>query len=403
MKLNLLSAFIFLLAMRYSTVNGQTWSADVKPFKINISEQQISDLKSRLKSTRWPDEVSGAGWDYGANLSYVKEICRYWQGEFNWRTQEKKLNQFHQYQVAMGNDVVHFIYEKGKGKNTTPLVLLHGWPSSFWQMEKIIPLLTEPDANGHSFDVIVPSLPGYGFSSRPTQKGMNVYAMAQLLHRVVSEKLKLSKVMLRGSDIGAGVAREWALSFPDEVLGLHLSGSNPYVYQVPTDLSDAEKTFLQKGQEFFQKEGAYAMEQSSKPQTLSFGLNDSPAGLAAWLMEKFVSWSDNGGNVENKFSKDELLTNMSIYWYTQTIGSSMRAYYESAHVWSPNGMNKVSVPTAFMMLGKDIAVGPREWEARAYSIVRWNVHPTGGHFGEWEEPVVIARDLQEFYTQRNTN
>jgi pimeloyl-ACP methyl ester carboxylesterase len=212
----------------------------------------------------------------------------------------------------------------------------------------------------------------------------------------MTSKLGYEKFMLRGSDIGAGVAKEWAISHRENIIGLHLSGSNPYVYQVPQDLNEVEKKFIERGQQFFQAEGAYAIEQSTKPQTLAYGLNNSPVGLAAWIIEKFNTWSDNNGALENKFTKDELLTNISIYWFTQTIGSSMRVYYESAHNWSPNGNKKVEVPTAFMMLQKDIAVAPKEWEARTYNITRWNTNEDGGHFGEWEEPTVIASDIIAF-------
>ncbi|MBS1598381.1 MAG: epoxide hydrolase [Bacteroidetes bacterium] len=371
-------------------------SGDVKSFKINIPDKEVTNLKNLLAATRWPDEVHGADWDYGANLSYMKELVAFWQKKFDWKKQEAMLNQFNQYVVAIDSIKIHFVYEKGKGKTSTPIVLLHGWPSSFVQMLKIIPLLTRADESGHSFDVIVPSLIGYGFSGKATEKGMTVYQMAELYQKLVTEKLGYQQFMIRASDIGAGVAKEWAISHPQNIIGLHLSGSNPYTFQVPQDLSEAEKSFLQKGQQFMQGEGAYAMQQSTKPQTLAFGLNNSPVGLAAWIIEKFNTWSDNGGNLENKFSKDELLTNISIYWFTQTIGSSMRSYYESAHVWSPNANKKVEVPTAFMMLEKDIAVGPREWEARTYNITRWKLHASGGHFGEWEEPNVIANDIIDF-------
>lgn len=379
------------------TLNAQRKiSSDVKPFKVNISSAAIADLKSRIHETRWPDEVKDAGWAYGTNLGYLKELSAYWQTGYDWKQHESELNLLNQYTVTINGSTIHFVYEKGKGKNSTPIVLLHGWPSSFLQMRKIIPLLTRADANGNSFDVIVPSLPGYGFSGIPQEKGMTVFAMAELLQTLMTEKLGYQRFMLRGSDIGAGVAKEWSISHPANIMGLHLSGSNPYVYQVPQDLSEGERKFIEKGQQFFQAEGAYAMEQSTKPQTLAYGLNNSPVGLAAWIIEKFNAWSDNNGNLESKFSKDELLTNISLYWFTQTIGSSMRVYYESAHNWSPNGNKRVDVPTAFMMLEKDIAVGPKEWEARTYNIVRWNVNASGGHFGEWEEPVVIANDIIAF-------
>ncbi len=327
---------------------------------------------------------------------YLKELSNYWQLKFDWKAQEHKLHAFRQFKVNIDGYNIHFIYEKGKGKNSIPIVLLHGWPGSFVQMLKIIPLLINEDKNGDSFDVIVPSLPGYGFSDRPEQKGMTAYQIALLLHKLMVEKLGYSKFMLRGSDVGAGFAKEWAISNPSNVSALHLSGSNPYISHAPEDLSEAEKKFLEKSREFMMTEGAYAMEQSTKPQTLAYGLNNSPVGLAAWIVEKFKSWSDNNGNVESKFTKDELLTNISIYWFTQTIGSSMRAYYENAHLPGPNVNRMVKVPTAFMMLKKDIAVAPKEWEARSFNIVRWNIFQKGGHFAEWEEPSALAEDIFAF-------
>jgi pimeloyl-ACP methyl ester carboxylesterase len=398
-KNNIVSLITFITALLFFSlsVNAQNKiSSDAKPYQIKITAAAISDLKKKIAETRWPDEVKDANWDYGTNLGYLKELSTYWQTQYDWKKQEAYLNKFNQFTVNIKGNNIHFIYEKGKGNKTTPLVLLHGWPSSFVQMIKIIPMLTKADENGNSFDVIVPSLPGYGFSDRPSEKGMTVYNMAELLQTLMTEKLGYQKFMLRGSDIGAGVAKEWAISHPNNIMGVHLSGSNPYIFQVPQDLSGDEKKYIEKGQQFMQGEGAYAMEQSTKPQTLSYGLNNSPVGLAAWIIEKFKTWSDNNGVLENKFTKDELLTNISIYWFTQTIGSSMRVYYESAHVYSPNGYKKVEAPTAFMMLQKDIAVAPREWEARTYNIVRWNIHQSGGHFGEWEEPAVIANDIRAF-------
>jgi pimeloyl-ACP methyl ester carboxylesterase len=387
---------LMILITRPDHINAQNGINNMKPFTINIRQEAIADLQKRIAETRWPDEIKDAYWDYGTNEGYLKELTAYWQTEFDWKKQEAALNRFKQYKADINGTEIHFIYEKGKGKNSTPIVLLHGWPGSFVQMLKIIPLLTKADSKGNSFDVIVPSLPGYGFSDKPAVKGMNVHAMAELLQQLMTDKIGYQRFMLRASDIGAGVAKEWAISHPSNISGLHLSGSNPYIFQMPQNLSDAEKKYVDQGQQFMQSEGAYAMEQSTKPQTLAYCLNDSPAGLAAWIIEKFKMWSDNNGNIENKFNKDELLTNISIYWFTQTIGSSMRVYFESAHNFGPNGNKKVETPTAFMMLQKDIAVAPREWEARTFNIVRWNVNKTGGHFGEWEEPSVIADDIIAF-------
>lgn len=378
-----------------------TKNKDVTAFEIAIPDKDVQQLKDRLRSTRWTDAVNEASWKYGASLPYMKSLVNYWYKDFDWKNQQKRLNQFDHYKADIDGVQVHFIHQAGQGSSSTPIVLLHGWPSSFVQMLDIIPLLTKPDARGHSFDVIVPSLPGYGFSDRPTDRGFNVYKMAELLHTLMTEKLGYESFLLRASDIGAGVAKEWAIAHPKQVIGLHLSGSNPYAFQVPDNLTSDEKDFLAKGEQFMMAEGAYAMEQSTKPQTLAFGLNDSPVGLAAWIIEKFNSWSDHPGNLEALFTKDELLTNICIYWFTQTIGSSMRVYYESAHTPSPNAGKKVEVPTAFMMLSNDIAVGPRSWEERTYNVVRWNQHTSGGHFGEWEKPEVIARDIITFNNSLN--
>jgi pimeloyl-ACP methyl ester carboxylesterase len=375
-------------------------SQDVRPFTIKFESSEIIQLKDRIAAMRWPDQVDDSDWNYGANLAYMKELADYWATDFNWELQEERLNQYPNYQVTIDDYDIHFVYEPGEGGNRIPLVLLHGWPSTFYQMQKIIPLLTsvQKDANGNSFsfDVIVPSLIGYGFSERSQEVGMTVFKMADLFQQLMVDKLNYDTFVLRGSDIGAGVAKEWALSYPENVMGLHLSGSNPYAFQTPSDLTEAEQAYLQAGQQFMMEEGAYAMEQSTKPQTAAYGLNDSPIGLAAWIVEKYQTWSDNGGDVENCFSKDDLITILNIYWFTQTIGSSMRVYYESSHNWSPNANQKVEVPTAMLMLEQDIAVAPREWEARTYNIVRWNTHPSGGHFGEWEKPELTASDIRAF-------
>lgn len=372
-------------------------SEDIQPFTINIPDEDIEDLKKRIAHTRFTDEITGAGWNYGTSLSYMKELTAYWGSTFNWKAQEARLNSVHNYMVDIDGHSIHFVYEKGTGTTSTPIVLLHGWPFSFMQMLHIIPLLVQPDEDGHSFDVVVPSLIGYGFSPPATEKGMGFYKMAGVFQKLMTEKLGYRKFIIRGTDLGTVIAREWAMTFTENVSGLHLSGSNPFIYHEPEDLSAAEKAFLQKSKFFMLTEGAYIAEQSTKPQTLAFGLNDSPVGLAAWMIEKFKSWSDNNGTAEGKFTKDELLTNICIYWFTQSIGSSFRLYCEGARTFSPNMNKKVPVPVAFLMLQKDIAIAPKEWEDRTYAqITRWTHHPTGGHFSEWEEPETVAKDIFAF-------
>ncbi len=268
-------------------------------------------------------------------------------------------------------------------------------------MIKIIPLLTDPASHGgdaaDSFDVVVPSLPGYGFSDRPTKKGMGITAIAALFAKLMTDGLGYDRFAIRASDLGAGVSKELALAQPEMLVGLPHSGTSPYIFQPPDNPSAAEQAFLAEAQAFQMQEGAYASLQSTKPQSLAFGLNDSPTALAAWLVEKFRTWSDCAGDVEKRFTKDELLTNLTIYWATETIGSSMRLYYESAHTPSPNAGKRVEVPTAMAMLPKDLVHGPREWHEREYNVQRWTELPRGGHFGEWEEPELIADDLRAFF------
>ena len=282
-----------------------------------------------------------------------------------------------------------------------PLLLLHGWPYSFLQMLKIIPLLNNFQENADnkvdSFHVIVPSLPGYGFSDRPVKRGMTVAAIADLLIKLMHESLGYKRFAIRATDIGVGVANELALSYSESVIGLHMSGTNPWIGELPLDLSEAEKKLIEDIKIFQQQEFAYAMLHSTKPQTLAYGLNDSPAGLAAWIVEKFRAWSDCQGNVENRFTKDELLTNLTLYWVTETINSSIRLYYESAHNWSANAGKRVEVPIGVAMFPKDMAPGPREWLERGFNVQHWTDMPKGGHFGEMEEPELLAKDIRDFF------
>jgi len=368
-------------------------------FAVNIPQATLDDVRDRLARTRWTDEVAGAGWDYGANLAYLKELTSYWRDTFDWRTQEQAINAFPHFRAIVDGVGIHFIHQRGTGDNPLPLVLLHGWPSSFWQMLKVIPLLTDPAAHGgdaaDSFDVVVPSLPGYGFSDRPAEPGMSVGRIADLCAALMAGELGYARYAARGSDLGAGVLQQLALVHPDALIGLHLSGTNPYVGQVPDDLTDAEKQFVANAQQWTMQEMAYAMEHSSKPQTLATGLNDSPAGLAAWLVEKFRRWSDCDGAIETRFSKDELLTNLTIYWATETINSSIRLYYETAR--HPGNWGRVEVPTGMLMSPKDMFPTPRAWVERSYNVTRWTEIPRGGHFLEWEEPELVVEDIRAFF------
>lgn len=365
-----------------------------QPFEVSVPDEVLSDLKERLAETRWPDQVEGAGWTYGTNLSYLQEFVAYWQNDFDWGVQETRINGFNNFMVDVDGTDIHFVHELGRGEDAIPVLVLHGWPSSFVQMLDLIPLLTTPN-DGQSFDVVVPSLVGYGFSEVPEEPGMSVAKMAELFHKLMTETLGYERYAVRGSDLGAGVIQQLALRYPDEIVGVHLSGTNPFVAQVPDDLSAAEQAFLANAQTWNQQEMAYAMQHSSYPQTLAYSLNDSPAGLASWIVEKFRAWSDNDGNLESAFSKDELLTNLTIYWATQTINSSMRLYYETAR--NPGQFGRVEVPTGMLMSDKDMFPTPRAWAERSYNVVSWTPISVGGHFLEWEESELVAEDMRAFF------
>lgn len=371
----------------------------MQPFTVDISQQTLDDLHERLGRTRWPDEVQNAGWDYGTNLTYLKELGDYWHNTFSWRAQEAAINQFAHFRTSIDELGIHFIHERGKGPNPMPLLILHGWPSTFYQMLKIIPMLTDPASYGvdpaDSFDVIVPSLPGYGFSDRPKERGMGLSIIADFMHKLMTIELGYERYATRGSDLGAGITQQIALMYPEVVIGNHTSGTNPYIGQVPDDLTDAEREFVANAQRWQQEEMAYAMMQGTKPQTLAYGLNDSPVGLAAWIIEKFRRWSDCDGDIEKRFTKDELLTNVMIYWVTETINSSIRLYYESTH--TPGQWGRVEVPTAVIMPSKDMFPTPRTWIERAGRLDRWTETERGGHFLEMEEPELVADDLRIFF------
>lgn len=371
----------------------------VRSFEINIPQAVLDDLQERLAQTRWPDTVDAAGWEYGTNLAWLQQLIDDWQHRFDWRAQEQMLNRFAHYRADVDGLHIHFIHERGKGENPLPLLLLHGWPSSFVQMLKIIPLLTDPAAHGaaatDSFDVVAASLPGFGFSDRPTAAGMSVACMAGLFERLMSEQLGYERFASRATDLGAGVVEQLALTYPDRLIGVHTGGTNPWIGDVPNDLTPAEQEFVGNVQSWSMREMAYAMLQASKPQTLAYGLNDSPAGLAAWIIEKFRTWTDCDGNLDSVFTRDELLTNLTIYWATETINSSIRLYFESMRDMGTWGRSEV--PTAMAMPPNDFFPTPREWVERSSRVDRWTELPRGGHFPEWEVPVPLAADIRAFF------
>ena len=374
----------------------------VEPFVPTIDSAVLDDLRARLRATRFPDQIEGAGWDHGMDTGVLRSFVDTWLHDFDWPAQEARLRSFSHCRVDVDGLGVHVVHERARQRDAgepMPVVLLHGWPSSFVQMLRILPMLTRPEEHrgdaADAFDVVALSLPGYGFSDRPTQRGMDVARMAGIVVRVMAE-LGYERFAGRGSDLGAGVLRELAVAHPDRLIALHLSGTNPYLGGVPEDLSEAERQFVARAEQWNRTEMAYAMEHSSKPQTLAHALNDSPAGLASWVLEKFRTWSDCGGDLDSVYDRADLLTNLTVYWATQTIGSSMRLYYETAHS-SSSSWSTPETPVGMAMSGTDMFPTPREWAERQWNVTSWTDLPRGGHFLEWEVPDLVAEDMRRFF------
>jgi pimeloyl-ACP methyl ester carboxylesterase len=382
----------------------------IQPFNINIDQTILDDLKARIAKARWTDEIDNAKWEAGTNEGYLRELCSYWESKFDWKANETRLNSFSHFKSTIDGTQLHFIHQKGKGARSVPLLLVHGYPDSFIRFMKLIPFLTAADNNGFCFDMVVPSIPGYGFSEIPSKKGMNPKKIAGLFAELMEKELGYSRFLAHGGDWGTSIIEQLALYHPDLLLGIHLTDVPFRHGMAPLDNpSKAEEKFQKKTQMWVQTEGAYASIQSTKPQSLAYGLNDSPIGLAAWIIEKFYDWSDNDGNLENVFTKDELLTNLTIYWATQTINSSFRLYYEAIQAimqarYNPlvklNPFDKTGdrteVPTAFALFPKDISRPPREYAERFFNVERWTEMPSGGHFAALEQPEALAKDIREF-------
>lgn len=376
-----------------------------EPFTISVPDDALTDLMDRLRQVRWTDQLDGIGWEQGTDRSYLESLVNYWRSNFDWRVQEAQLNKFAQFRATIGDQPIHFVHERARSGGGLPLIITHGWPGSFAEMAKIIPMLTDPEAHGadgaDAFDVVVPSLPGYGFSPPPRQTGMNPFAIAKLWVELMTG-LGYHRFAAQGGDWGASVATCLGFLFPDRVLGLHLNYI-PGSYQPPydpsgQDLTKEEKSFLATRAAWVDEEGAYGRIHATRPQTLAYALNDSPVGLASWIIEKFRAWSDCEGDVEGTFTRDELLTNISIYWFTQTIGSSMRLYWESRQRplrFAPG--ERVQVPCAIANFPKEIPLPPRSWVERVYDVRSWSMMPRGGHFAALEQPDLLAQDIRAFF------
>jgi microsomal epoxide hydrolase len=362
---------------------------DPRPYRLAIPDSAIADLKERLARTRWPDEPSLEPWSTGTNLAYLRELAQYWRNGFDWRAAEAKLNAFPQFTAPVGGIDLHFIHAPGKGKNPMPLLLSHGWPGSVFEFLKIIPLLQE------HFTVVAPSLPGYGLSFRPGQKRFGSEDMAEVFAELMTDVLGYRRFGCQGGDWGASISSVLGYRYPERLTGIHLNLL--VVRRDPKTVQD--KKFLDQLNAFLKEETGYQAIQGTKPQTLAYGLTDSPAGLAAWIVEKFRSWSDCDGNPENAISRDEMLADISLYWFTGAIGSSFWPYYARLHAGWPIPEGKtIDVPTGYAEFPKEILSPPRSLAEKTYTdIRRWSVMAKGGHFAALEQPAALAREVIEFF------
>ncbi len=378
----------------------------VRAFRISIPDAAIQDLRNRLKVARWPASLDPDGWEDGASLSFMKRLVDHWLHRYDWRVHEERLNRLPNQMMTVDGQDIHFVHQPGKGPSPMPLVLTHGWPGSFIEMEHLIPLLVDPGAHGgdpaDAFHVVVPSLPGYGFSPAPLRAGMSSRGIA-ILWQGLMAGLGYSRFGAQGGDIGAGVSTWLARLFPDRVSGIHLNyipGSyRPPLGESMPPLTSDEQAFLDKGASWSALEGAYAALHGTKPQTLSFALTDSPIGLAGWIAEKIRAWSDCDGDIESVMSMDTLLTDISLYWFTGAIGSSFWPYYARLHAgWPIPEGGTIGVPMAYAEFPKEILIPPRSLAEKTYTdIRRWTVMPKGGHFAALEQPEALARDVRAFF------
>jgi pimeloyl-ACP methyl ester carboxylesterase len=383
-----------------------TTEVQIEPFTIRVEDDVLADLRARIANTRWPDAVPGIGWEQGTELGYLRDLLAYWAEDFDWRAQERALNAFAHFRAELDGIRVHFVHERARRGPGVPLVLTHGWPSAFVELLPLVPLLTDPEAHGidgPAFDVVIPSLPGYGFSERPARTGVTTRYTAGLWHRLM-RALGYERYGAQGGDWGAGVTTFMALDDPTPLAGIHLSNldNDPYTGPGSRPLSEAESAYLAEYGRWLDEERGYGAIQSTKPQTLAYALADSPAGLAAWIVEKWRGWADSGGDAERRFSRDFLLAIVTLYWATGTMATSIRDYYDNR--WSPEASigsgDFVSVPTAITVFSRHFVhegVPPREWAERLYDVRRWTPMPSGGHFPAVEEPDLLARDIAAFF------
>jgi len=375
-----------------------------QPFTLTVPEEAIADLRERLARTRYPDQAPGEPWAYGTDLGYLGGLIDYWRTAFDWRAEEARLNAFPQYTVPLRGIDVHFLHVPGNGPAPCPLLLLHGWPGSVFEFLELIPRLTDPARFGgdpaDAFTVVAPSLPGYGLSFKPGQPRFGIEEIADCMAELMQDVLGYPRFAVQGGDWGAITASRLGCIHPEKLIGIHVNLLAVRRDQpAAADATPEEKTYADQLGQWLREETGYQWIQGTRPQTLAYGLTDSPAGLAAWIIEKFRAWSDCGVSVETAFTRDRLLANISFYWFTAAINSSFWPYYaRMRRPWPIPEGRTVGVPTGYAEFPREILRPPRSLATRTYTdIRRWSVMPRGGHFAALEQPGALAHEVREFF------
>lgn len=383
----------------------------MEPFTIAVGDEVLVDLDRRLAATRWTEDFANDDWRYGANVAYLKTLLAYWRDGYDWRARERLMNALPQFTTEVDGLRIHFVHQKGRGPNPIPLIMSHGWPWTFWDYRKVIGPLTDPAAHGgdpaDAFDVVVPSLPGYGFSTPLRTTGVNFWKTADLWVSLM-DQLGYGRFAAQGGDWGSFISAQLGHKYPERMIGVHIHTPSPLDFLTTgkldkADFTEEERPNLHWMAAFGQEETGYMALQKTKPMTPAVGLNDSPAGLLAWLVEKRRKWSDCDGEVERRFSKDELIDLAMIYWATESYGTSARYYYEGAHdPWKPSHdrLPVVEAPTAIAVMPQELTRPPRKWAERYFNLQRWTPMAAGGHFAAAEEPEAIVADLRAFFRDR---
>ncbi len=373
------------------------------PFEISVPDERLAVVRDRLRMAEWPKLRPGQGWHMGTDETFLKRLVKYWLDDFDWRRAEATLNGLRQFRVIVDGMAVHFIHERGHGPNPTPLLLAHGWPGSFALMLDLVPRLTDPARFGgdprDAFDVVIPSLPGFAFSD-PFSTGGPRGRISDLWQRLMTEILGYSRYAAHGGDIGSDIVTRLALQHPDSLIGIHMTDvRDPWFGAGAPPLTEAERGHQAVLNRWYAAEGGYDHIQGSRPSTLAFALADSPLGTAAWMVEKFRVWSDCGGDIERRFSLDQLLTNIMLYVVSGTMATSIQLYFDRVnHAQGFGPGERVSLSTAVALFPAESPSNPpREWAERSYNVQRWTSMPRGGHFASAEEPALLADDLRSFF------